>query len=391
MGSYANLRTDRSFAIPATAARNKAAARVALPKAGYEVHIAPGLLEKAGKLIAPLVPPRLCCIITDESVAALHAPTLQKSLTAAGFTPAIQTVPAGEASKSLAHVERIAESLAELRMDRASPVIALGGGMVGDLAGFVAATWLRGVPFFHCSTTTEGAIDAAIGGKTAVNLKAGKNLVGAFHQPKLVLIDTATFRSLPERDLRAGLAEAVKHALIRDPDLLDWLDANVHRVLKHEDAATVELIRRNVQIKAAIVQEDERETGGHDSIGRAALNFGHTIAHAIEAHAAFALRHGECVAIGLLAALQIGVARKFTDPGLLQRTRAVLKTLGLPTHAPADLEPTDFWTYMTRDKKSAEGRVRFLLMPTVGKLAWADDVTAAEAADALSALAPAGN
>ncbi len=263
--------------------------------------------------------------------------------------------------------------------------------MIGDLAGFLAATWLRGVPFINCTTTTEGAIDAAVGGKTAVNLKAGKNLVGAFHQPRLVLVDIATFRTLPARDLRAGLAEAVKHALIRDPALFNWLETNAAAILNHDETATVELIRKNVNIKAAVVREDEHETGAEDSVGRAALNFGHTIAHALEAHAAFALRHGECVAIGLLAALQIGVARKFTDPALLERTRALLAAFGLPTHAPADLEPTAFWTYMTRDKKSAEGRVRFLLMPTSGKLEWADDVTAAEAAAAITALAPASN
>jgi len=364
--------------------------RVTLPTAEYEVHIGPGLLASAGNLIAPLVKPRLACIITDETVAAFHAATLRDSLAAAGFAPAIQTVPAGESSKCLAQVERLANALADLRIDRSSPIIALGGGMIGDLAGFVAATWLRGVPFIHCSTTTEGAIDAAVGGKTAVNLKSGKNLVGAFHQPRLVLIDTATFETLPDRDLRAGLAEAVKHALIRAPASLEWLKRSAAKILSHDVVATVELIRRNVEIKAAVVREDERETGGADGIGRSALNFGHTIAHALEAHAAFAFRHGECVAIGMLAALQIGVARSRTDPALRDRVRNLLADLGLPTSAPARLDPTDFWTFMTRDKKSAEGRVRFLLMRSAGKLEWADDVTASEAADALSELAPIG-
>jgi len=256
--------------------------------------------------------------------------------------------------------------------------------MIGDLAGFTAATWLRGVPFINCTTTTEGAIDASIGGKTAVNLKSGKNLVGAFHQPRLVLIDTDTFRTLPQRDFRAGLAEAVKHALIRDLALLDWLTENARPIRDQHESTLIELVRRNVAIKAAVIRDDEHETGGSDGIGRAALNFGHTIGHAVEAAAEYELRHGEAVAIGLMAALQLGRARGLTPAALVDRARAALTALGLPTAPAPTLDAAALWPFMTRDKKAAAGRVRFLLLREPGRLEWSEDVHADEIAGALT-------
>jgi 3-dehydroquinate synthase len=356
---------------------------VQLSSTQYEVIVGPGALADAGERTASLVAGRRAAIICDATVAALHAAPLQQGLAAAGFSTFVLSVPPGEASKSLAQVGQLAERLADLRLDRECPIIALGGGMVGDLAGFVAATWLRGVPFIHCTTTTEGAIDAAVGGKTAVNLRAGKNLVGAFHQPRLVVIDTETLRTLPPRDFRAGLAEAVKHALIRDAALLDYIEANAAPILEQHDATIVELIRRNVEIKAAVVRDDERETGGRDAIGRAALNFGHTIGHAVEAAAGFELRHGECVAIGLVAALQIGCARGRTDPALRNRTRTLLTSLGLPVTLPGDIDAAALWRFIERDKKAAAGRARFLLLDAPGTLGWADDLSPADVTAAL--------
>lgn len=345
-----------------------------LERGTHDVAIGPGLLATAGRRIASLVAGRRAAIVSDATVSELYAATLERSLADAGVESSVLVVPAGEASKSLLQVETLAERLADLRLDRACPIIALGGGMIGDLAGFVAATWLRGVPFVNCTTSTEGALDAAIGGKTAVNLRAGKNLVGAFHQPRLVMIDTATFRTLPPRDFRAGLAEAVKHGLIRDPALQDFIEANAPAILDQHDATLVELVRRNVEIKAAIVREDPREIGGRDGIGRAALNFGHTVGHAVEAASGFRLRHGECVAIGLLAALRIGRNRGMTDEALYARTYAALTALGLPTALPPDVNPSGLWPLIARDKKAAAGRIRFLLLRQPGELTWADDV-----------------
>lgn len=358
---------------------------VALTGSAYDVAIGPRLLGSAGKLIADRVPSRRAAIIADDTVAAIHGGGLRKALAAADIQADTLSVPPGESSKSLAQVERLAERLAELHFDRQSPIIALGGGMIGDLAGFTAATWLRGVPFINCTTTTEGAIDASTGGKTAVNLKAGKNLVGAFHQPRLVLIDTDTFRTLPPRDFRAGLAEAVKHGLIRDAALLDWLAENGAAIADQDESTIVELVRRNVAIKASVVRDDEHETGGSDGIGRAALNFGHTIGHAVEAAANYELRHGEAVAIGLVAALKLGRARGLTPPEVVEKTSTALTALGLPISPPTGLDAAALWPYMARDKKAAAGRVRFLLLRETGRLEWAEDVRAEEVAATFAA------
>ncbi len=355
-----------------------AVVRVAHGEVAYEVRIGPGLLRSLGEAVrAAGVGPRVT-IITDEHVAPRHGQAAIESVRAAGLEAHCITIPAGERSKSLEQAARIYDELAARGVDRADALVALGGGVVGDLAGFVAATWHRGVPLFNCPTTTEAAVDAAVGGKCGLNLPAGKNLVGTFHPPRAILIDVDTFATLPERDFRSGLAESVKHGLIRDAALLDWHEANGAALMERDTHALVELVRRNVEIKAAVVAGDPFDTGGPDGIGRAALNFGHTVGHALEAAVGFELRHGECVGLGILAALRVGAARGITPGEFVPRVEGVLRALGLPTVVPRALDTEAIWSFILRDKKARGGRPRFLLLAGPGRLVWAEDVRAEE-------------
>ncbi|MFO0974592.1 MAG: 3-dehydroquinate synthase [Phycisphaerae bacterium] len=354
----------------------------------YAVTIGHGLLARIGGLLADRLTARRAFVIADESVAALHGPALLDGLRRAGFDTRAAAVPAGEGGKTLEVAARLYLDLAREPVDRRMPIIALGGGATGDVAGFVAATWLRGVPLVLCPTTVEAAVDAAIGGKSAVNIAAAKNLVGAIHQPIAVMTDVGAFATLSERDLHAGLAECVKHALIRASDRLTWLTEQAGALLARDAATLVELVGWNVRIKAAVVAADPRETGGADGIGRAALNFGHTVGHALESHSGYALRHGECVALGLLAALRLGVERGVTPAGWIDRTRDVLARLGLPARLPAAVDTAALWDHAQRDKKRSADGVRFVVVGEAG-LAWAERVTPAEFERAVAEIAPA--
>jgi 3-dehydroquinate synthase len=360
---------------------------VTLLDAPYVVRIGSGMLNRLGEHVLSRVSCRRICIISDSNVSPLHAGVAQEAARAAGLEAECVTIPAGESSKSLSQAEQVFARLAEIGVDRSAPIIALGGGVVGDLSGFVAATWLRGVPFIQCPTTMEAAIDASVGGKTAVNLPAGKNLIGAFHQPVLVLIDIDTLKTLPPRELRAGLAESVKHALISKDDFLAWHESHSADILAARREILAELIRRNVEIKARVVVADERETGGADGIGRMALNLGHTIGHALEHLSGFAWRHGECVALGLLAALEIGRRRSLTHADLFGRVGRLLTDLHLPTQLPHPVDVSALWSIILRDKKASAGRPTFVLVSSPGTLRLATDVTPAEVAAALSTLA----
>jgi 3-dehydroquinate synthase len=240
-------------------------------------------------------------------------------------------------------------------------VLALGGGVTGDLAGFVAATYLRGIPLVQLPTTLLAMIDASVGGKTGVDTRAGKNLIGAFHQPRFVLADVDSLATLPPAEVRSGLAEAVKHGAIADEAYLDWIGLNADALLRLEPAITVELIRRSVQIKAAAVAADEREAGL-----RKTLNFGHTIGHAVEARSAFRLLHGEAVAIGMVVEAKIGEAIGATRPGTARRLEDVLTRVGLPTRVPPDQHPEEVLELTRADKKSRAGRVEYALLARIG-------------------------
>lgn len=345
---------------------------VQLGDRSYSVHIGAGLLDELGALVRSRCPAaRQATIITDSVVGPLYADRALASLAGASFAATLMTVPAGESSKSLVVASELYDALAEGRHARDEPIIALGGGVVGDLAGFVAATWLRGVPFVQCPTTTEACFDASVGGKTAVNHLAGKNLIGAFHQPAVVCIDTICLATLSDRDYRAGLAESVKHAIIADEAFLHWHERHAAAILSRDAATLVQLIRRNCEIKAAVVATDERETSGN-GVGRAALNFGHTIGHALEAESAYGLRHGEAVALGMTAALELAVRLTRFPVAQRDRVEALLTALGLPTRLDQPLNAGSLIARLASDKKLAGGRVRFVLPGGTGSLEWAE-------------------
>jgi 3-dehydroquinate synthase len=265
--------------------------------------------------------------------------------------------------------------MADAKIDRTSPVIALGGGVIGDLTGFVASTWMRGVPFVQCPTTIEADVDASVGGKTAINHPSGKNMIGAFYQPKFVLIDTSTLSTLSDRDFRAGLAESVKHAVIRDASFFDWHVEHVDTVLSYQPEALGALIERNVRIKADIVAQDERETTGI----RALLNFGHTIGHAIESTMAKQgepWRHGEAVAAGMVAACEMSVVADLMTRSDADRVTSLLERMGLPVSAPLADQRASILGLMQLDKKVAQGKVRFVLADGIGSARLHDQVPA---------------
>lgn len=302
-------------------------------------------------------------LVTDETVGGLYGQTALHSLEQAGFRVSLFSTPAGETSKSLALAGQMYRRLAEHNFGRDSLIVALGGGVVSDLAGFVAGTWMRGVPWAICPTTVEAMIDASIGGKTAINVPGGKNLVGAFHHPRLVLIDPTCLGTLPERDFRAGLAESIKHAAVFSPEFFAWHEQNVGTVLGRDEATLAELIERNVRIKAGVVEKDATEQSGE----RMLLNFGHTIGHAIEECCGYALRHGECVSLGMLAAARLSAAIGLLHVAGAQRLEQLLARFELPTRLPAAIPWLQILEVMQRDKKARAGKLQFILLQEIGK------------------------
>lgn len=333
----------------------------------YVIHVAPGATARLNSVINDLRAGKVV-VVTDEVVADLHLPGLLRRMS----TPpgAVVRVPAGEASKSFANLQRLHDCFADMDLTRSDLVIAFGGGVVGDLAGFAAATWLRGVRFIQAPTTLEAAIDASIGGKTGIDHASGKNRIGAFHAPSAVLIDTDLLATLPDRELRAGLAESVKHALIRDADFFAWHERHVEAVLGRDAERTAELITRNCRIKAAVVEADEREAGL-----RMLLNFGHTVGHAIEHLCGYSLRHGECVAIGMIPALRVSASRGGIAAEDVERVVRLLERIGLPTAPPAPLDPREVLAMIRRDKKLVGGKLHFVVLGGLGQAAIATDVT----------------
>lgn len=356
--------------------------RVHAPTGPYDVHVGRGAASRLPEIIAKDGVTRRILVIADEAVANLHLPELRKHLPA---DIAIARVASGEASKSLASAAGLYDQLAAARIGRRDLIITFGGGVIGDLGGFVAATWNRGVSFVQVPTTIEAAVDASVGGKTAINHPAGKNLIGAFHQPAAVLIDLDFLATLPHRDYVAGLAESVKHAAIRDPAFLDWHERMAPAILAREESAVAELVARNCAIKADVVSQDVYESGV-----RAILNYGHTIGHAIEHVAAYALRHGECVALGIVAENHIAVARGLLDAAVATRIRRVMEQLELPTRLPVALAnsiPIEAVIAACRlDKKARAGAVHFVLLAEIGRPVEVADVTDDQIAAASAAL-----
>jgi 3-dehydroquinate synthase len=336
--------------------------------APYTVWIGDGLLAHCGEKIRPLHNGGKVAVVTDSNVAPIYAGVVSASLTAAGFEPVLITVPAGEASKSMEMVARVADEMIAAGLDRKSLLVALGGGVVGDLAGFVAAIYYRGIPYVQIPTTVVSQVDSSVGGKTGVNAPGGKNLLGAFHHPLLVLADPATLLSLPDREFNEGFAEIIKHAAIRDAAMLDMLDPG-------KRSGLAELIARNVAIKARIVAADERETTGE----RALLNFGHTVGHAIEQAAGYgSLLHGEAISIGLNAALRISVEKAGLPANDAARILGTLEAFRLPVRIPAALDTDTILDAMLRDKKFDSGKVRFVLLERPGAAFVSNSVTIEE-------------
>jgi len=302
-----------------------------------------------------------CVVVTDENVGAQYRSPVRTVLTSAGWTPHVITVPAGEATKSAAHLQNLHDDILGWGIDRDTPVIALGGGVVGDLAGFAAATLLRGVPVVQCPTSLIAHVDSALGGKTGINHETGKNLIGAFHQPRVVVADMDTLGTLPQREWTSGMAEVIKHAVIADGELFSFLEEHLVDLMTGRNRERVhQMIPRAAAVKAKIVAEDETESGR-----RAILNFGHTFAHAIESVAGYGVfTHGEAVAIGMRAALYLS-AREHPDAVPRDRIDYVLRAIPL-THEPADLGWPAVRRAMQSDKKNKAGTVRFVLLDRLG-------------------------
>jgi 3-dehydroquinate synthase len=335
----------------------------------YAVHCRAGALDALGALMREAGLRGAAILISDEAVAALHGGRACAALRDAGFEPHVAAFPAGEASKNLRTVERLYDALLDARAERTSPVVALGGGVVGDVAGFVAATYLRGVPFVQCPTSLLAMVDAAIGGKVGIDHARGKNLIGAFYPPRLVVEDPALLATLPVRSLREGFAEIIKHGLIMDPPMLDVLERDASRFLAADPDAMTELVARNAALKAGVVSEDERE-GGRRTI----LNYGHTLGHAIEAVTGYRdVRHGEAISAGMMAAAAIGEAMGVTPPAVAERQRALFARYGLPARLPGiDVDAVVAATAL--DKKVAAKRVRWVLLEDFGRPVLRDDV-----------------
>lgn len=343
---------------------------VALGERHYAIRVGGGLLSRAGEELSEFVEGRRVIVVADTTVAALHRPTLQAALAPAASRIDTFEVAAGEASKSFAIFERLSEDILAAGIDRRTVIVALGGGVIGDLAGFVAATALRGLDFVQIPTTLLAQVDSSVGGKTGINTRHGKNLVGAFHQPRAVLIDTDLLDTLPRRELLAGYAEVVKYGAIGDYAFFEWLETHGHALIDGDDDARRQAIVTACRAKATIVAADERESDGGQ---RALLNFGHTFAHALEAMAGYdgSLLHGEAVAAGMALASRLSTRIGLCSGQDTERLVGHLDGLGLPTGLDA-VDAAGRWSaealmgHMLKDKKTRDGRVVFVLLDRLG-------------------------
>lgn len=345
--------------------------RVELGEKSYSIYIGYGLDERLRSFVQTSSFSKKAMVITDTNVGPLYGEKVKKILYEAGLEATLVTVPAGESSKSLAVAEDLYTKAIELGLDRKSPIFALGGGVVGDLAGFIAATYMRGVPFVQLPTSLLAQVDSSVGGKVAVNHKLGKNLIGAFYQPKAVFMDLAVMKTLPKREIYTGLGEIIKYGIIYDREFFDFLEQNQADVLALAPEAATHMIARSCEIKAAVVSQDEQEAGL-----RRILNFGHTMAHAIEKETGYTrYNHGEAVAIGIVGAADISCALGMISPQDFQRVVQLAENLQLPIKAEG-CTVAAMYGDIFHDKKTVAGKVNWVLMDSIGSVVCRNDVPA---------------
>lgn len=344
---------------------------VKLPDCAYDITVQPGLLSQIGEHLRAITQSARAAIVTDTNVGPHHAATAEISLRASGFDVVRATVPADEENKTLATISSIYDALLNARVERSTPILALGGGVIGDMTGFAAATVLRGVPFVQVPTTLLAMVDASVGGKTGVNHAAGKNLIGSFHQPIAVFIDPQTLRTLPPPTLSEGLAECIKHDIIRDAAGFERIERDIRKARALDMAYLTDLVAHNVAIKARVVEADPFEHGE-----RAHLNYGHTFAHAIEKVSHFGVSHGAAVGLGMCAAAYVSVQLNLIDDNARTRITKVIDAAGLPTRGLAGLGTDALVAAMAHDKKVQAGKIRLVLPDRIGHAIIRDDVSA---------------
>ena len=354
------------------------------PDRSYTIRVGSGLLAELGGWIAATAAKR-AVVIADAAVVTPHANAVAASLKQSGITAEQITVPSGESSKSLAEAGRLWNALADFSVDRKTAILAVGGGVVGDLAGFVAAGFARGLPCWQIPTTLVAQVDSAIGGKTGINLPAGKNLVGAFWQPQGVVADIDTLTTLPNREFISGLAEVVKYGMILDAEFFAWLESHADAIVAREPAAITAVVQRSAELKAYVVERDEREQTGL----RACLNYGHTFAHAFETATGYGtLLHGEAVSLGMVAAARLACRLGRIDEAVVTRQQRLLEQLGLPvvTDSLGGISDDTLLAIMARDKKTLNGQLRFVLPDRIGHVELVEDIDAKAASAAITVV-----
>lgn len=349
--------------------------RVDLGERSYPIHIGSGLLGEIGNLLKDLRCAKRMAVITNAVVGPLYLERIETSLRQAGFTPTTIELPDGEEHKNFAWLTFLYDKLVDAGLERGSAIVALGGGVVGDMTGFAASTYLRGVPYVQVPTTLLAQVDSSVGGKTGVNHVAGKNLIGTFYQPRFVLIDIQTLRTLPKRELLAGLTEVIKYGIILDPELFALIERELKGILALDEGLIAELVRISCTLKAMVVGEDERETEL-----RAILNFGHTVGHAIEALTEYKrYLHGEAVSIGMAFAAKLSHARGYCDAAVVDRIVQLLRRAQLPVDMPKDIGVRPLALAIKADKKAAGDKIRFICIDSIGQTRF-DFLTAEEIA-----------
>jgi 3-dehydroquinate synthase len=343
--------------------------KVALGGKSYQIYIGSGILAQTGRWLSEQGFSGKLVIITDPAVNKLYGEALNQRLTEGSFSASTLLVPEGEEQKSLETAGRLYYELTACYAERTTPILALGGGVIGDLAGFVAATYLRGVPLVQMPTTLLAQVDSSIGGKVAIDHGRLKNMIGAFYQPSLVIADTSTLKTLPAEEFASGLAEVIKSAAIKDEKFFIFLEENLNKIKSHDEEALEEIVFQSAKIKADVVAKDEMDLGL-----RNILNYGHTIGHAVESVSDFRIEHGQAVAIGMVAAARISNQMGILDINEVIRLREVIEQAGLPTEMP-DLKPEEIIQAMKHDKKVRENKVRFVLLKSIGNVFVSDEVS----------------
>ncbi len=338
--------------------------KVHLGERSYPIYIGAGILSQLGEYLARAFPARQTAVITNPIVKKLYGEKVVRSLKRAGFQVSLITIPDGERYKSIETLQKIFDKLIRFKIERGAPLVALGGGVVGDIGGFAAATYLRGVPYVQVPTTLLAHVDSSVGGKTAVDHPKGKNLIGAFYQPRLVFIDVKVLRSLPEREFRSGLSEVIKYGVIRDPRFFSYLERHAGEILKRKEDVLAHVVRRSCRIKADVVEQDEQEVTGL----RAILNFGHTMAHALETLEGYKrLLHGEAVAMGMTFSAELSRVQDFCREPDVERLKSLITRFGLKTYLPG-ASSRKILDVMRQDKKVKGGEVSFVFLKNIGEV-----------------------